>query len=119
MRRLLIACLAFVALGIACEEPPASEPVARGGQVYRKLDCGRCHVIDGQGGTLGPDLSHIATVAAGRRPGTSSDDYIRESLEAPGAYVVPGYNDVMPRGLTRTLPASDVEALVRYLAAHE
>ncbi len=57
-------------------------------------------------------------VAATRRPGTAADDYIRESILTPGAYIVPGHNDVMPRGLTRALPPSDLEALVRYLASH-
>lgn len=116
-RALLVACALALALG-ACEEPPATEPIARGAQLYRKLDCGRCHHVDGQGGRLGPDLSHIGTVAETRRPGTSPEDYIRESVLTPGAYVVPGYNDVMPRGLARTLPESDLDALVRYLEAH-
>ena len=119
MRRLLALCVALVALGsIACEEPPAREPVARGRQVYRKLDCGRCHFIDGEGGRIGPELTHIATVAAGRDPGASAEDYIRGSILTPGAYIVPGYNDVMPRGLARSLPPSDLDALVRYLASH-
>jgi cytochrome c oxidase subunit 2 len=114
---LLVLCAAALALA-ACEEPPATEPIARGQQLYRKLDCGRCHHVDGQGGRLGPDLSRIGSVAETRRPNTSAEDYIRESILSPGAYVVPGYNDVMPRGLARSLPESDLEALVRFLAAH-
>lgn len=117
MRPLIIACAFALMLG-ACEEAPATEPIARGEQLYRKLDCGRCHHIDGQGARLGPDLSHIGTVAETRQPGTPAADYVRESILAPGAYVVPSYNDVMPRGLARTLPESDVDALVRYLVAH-
>jgi cytochrome c oxidase subunit 2 len=119
MRRVLVLCALLVTLGlIACEEPPATEPLARGGQIYRKLDCGRCHVIDGEGGRLGPDLSHIGTVAADRAPGRTGEDYIRESIVSPGAYIVPGYNDVMPRGLARNLSPSDLDALVQYLASH-
>lgn len=120
MRRLFAICVALVVLStVGCEEPPATEPVARGRQIYRKLDCGRCHVIDGQGGALGPDLSHIGTIAAERDPSLTAEDYIRESIVAPGAYVVPGYNDVMPRGLARNLSPADLEALVRYLRAQE
>ena len=119
MRPLLAACSLVVALAlVACEEPAATEPVARGRQVYRKLDCGRCHVIDGSGGRLGPDLGRIGSVADSRRPG-AAEEYIQESITTPGAYVVPGYNDVMPRGLARGLSESDLEALVRYLASHK
>lgn len=120
MRRLFALCAALAVLStVACEEPPAQEPVARGRQIYRKLDCGRCHVIDGEGGRIGPELTHIGTAAAERAPGVGPDDYLRESVLSPGAYVVPGYNDVMPRGLARDLSPADLEALVRYLRAHE
>ncbi len=119
MRRVIAACVTVGALWtIACEEPPASEPYARGRQLYGRLDCGRCHVIDGEGGRLGPDLSHIGTVAADREAGTSADEYIRRSIVDPGAYVVPGYNDVMPRGLARRLSDADLDALVLYLLSH-
>ena len=121
MRGVFAVCVALAALSIAaaCDEPPATEPVARGRQLYRKLDCGRCHLIDGQGGRVGPELEHIGGVAGERRGGMSAEDYIRESMVSPGAYVVPGYNDVMPRGLVRNLSDTDLEALVRYLRTRE
>lgn len=119
MRRLLVACAAVVALaGLACEEPPAKEPVARGRQVFQKLDCGRCHFIDGEGGRIGPDLNGIGTVAGARVAGMTAEDYIRQHILTPGFYVVPGYNDVMPRGLARNLSPSDLDALVAYLSSH-
>jgi mono/diheme cytochrome c family protein len=119
MRRALLLCVALAAVvGVACEEPPATEPYARGRQLFRQLDCGRCHVIDGGGGSLGPDLSHIGTAGAGREAGVSAEDYTRESILSPGAYIVPGYNDVMPRGLAQRLSQSDLDALVLYLASH-
>ncbi len=119
MRRVLALCVALAALAaVACEEPPATEPYARGKQLFRQLDCARCHLIDGDGGRLGPDLSHIGTGAADREAGISAEDYIRESILSPGSYIVPGYNDVMPRGLARRLSQSDLDALVLYLASH-
>ncbi len=120
MMRCVIALCVVLALvaALACEEPAATEPLARGRQLYGKLDCGRCHVIDGRGGTIGPDLSHIGTVAAERKPPASAEDYVRESIVSPGAYIVPGYNDVMPRGLARNLSVSDLDALVLYLVSH-
>lgn len=112
-RSLLLALAAFLAVG--CEEPPASEPVARGQQVYRKLDCGRCHQIAGRGARIGPELTRIGEIAATRKPGATAEEYLRESLDAPGAYIVPGYADVMPRAATRGLSDFDRDALVAYL----
>ena len=116
MRRRVLRCIAFVAvLGLAaCAEPPATEPVARGRQVYRALDCGRCHHVAGDGGRLGPELTRAGAIAEQRRPGGAAD-YLRQSLADPGAYVVPGERDTMPRGLVLGLSASDLDALVAYL----
>lgn len=116
MRRRVLRCIALVAvLGLAaCAEPPATEPAARGRQVYRALDCGRCHHVAGDGGRLGPELTRAGAVAEQRRPGGAAD-YLRQSLTDPGAYVVPGERDTMPRGLVLGLSASDLDALVAYL----
>ncbi|HET8568044.1 MAG TPA: c-type cytochrome [Candidatus Limnocylindria bacterium] len=118
MGRLVLACIASAAL-VACAEPPATEPVARGRQVFRALDCGRCHQVGNAGGRVGPDLTRVGTVAAGRIPGVAAEEYIRRSLVGPGEYVVPGYSDIMPRGLVRGLSQADLDALVRYLGSLE
>jgi cytochrome c2 len=119
MRRWFAICAVIAAAALACEEPPETEPYARGRQLYRKLDCGRCHVIDGQGGRLGPDLTQVGTTAATRAPGLTAKEYLRESLLNPGGYIVPGFSDTMPRGLTRNLSEADVDALVLFLREHK
>ena len=58
---------------------PGSPRVGR--QVFGRLDCGRCHMVDGRGGRLGPDLSRV-----GERRGP---DELAEDLSAPGAEVAP------------------------------
>jgi mono/diheme cytochrome c family protein len=115
MMRLFALALAASVLAVGCAEPRATEPIARGAQVYREKSCATCHQIGTDGGTGGPALTHIATVAETRKPGTSAEDYIRESVLDPGAYVVPGYPDTMPRGLTRGMSQEDFDDLVRYL----
>lgn len=121
MGRLLCLCsLAIVVLAMACApEPIATDPVARGRQVYRALGCASCHE-----GSLfdlfrpvGPPLNEIGLVGRKRVPGMSAEDYIRQSITDPGAYVVPGYPDSMPRGLSRDLSPEDLAALVAYLAS--
>ena len=114
MRLFLIALVACV-LAVACAEPRATDPVQRGQQVYRQKSCASCHQIGGDGGTVGPPLTHIGTVAASRKPGASAEDYIRESLLDPGAYVVPGFPDTMPRGLVRDMSQEDFDDLVLFL----
>jgi mono/diheme cytochrome c family protein len=116
MGRVVLICIALATLLLACApEPPATEPVARGRQLYRAMGCANCHEPNLLGQRNGPPLDHIGTAAATRRPGLSADEYIRQSILDPGAYVVPGYQDSMPRDLGRDLPPTDLDALVAYL----
>jgi mono/diheme cytochrome c family protein len=90
-------------------------PHAAGQQALVKYGCIGCHTIEGlpgAAGTTGPNLSHIGTDAANRKPGTSAEDYLRESIHEPTAYVVEGFQPVMPK-----LPVTDEEtaAIVEYL----
>jgi mono/diheme cytochrome c family protein len=51
--------LSQVFLDDALEQPLSTEPDAprRGQQLYEKLGCRGCHIVGGQGGYVGPDLS--------------------------------------------------------------
>ena len=102
---------------VTCAEQPATDLIGRGRQVYREHGCTNCHEPNLFGQRLGPSLDHIGSVAGGRKDGMSAEDYIRESIVDPGAYVVPGYQDNMPRGFGRDLTPTDLEGLVKYLAS--
>jgi mono/diheme cytochrome c family protein len=116
MGRVALVCTALAVLIAACfPEAPATDPVSRGGQLYRSLGCANCHEPNLFGQRLGPPLDHIGTVAGSRIPGMTAEEYIRQSILDPGAYVVPGYQDSMPRGLGRDLSPTDLDALVAYL----
>jgi len=121
MGRLLCLCsVAIVVLAIACApESPATDPVARGRQVYRTLGCANCHEpsISNLFRAAGPALDEIGLVGRKRIPGMSAEDYILQSITDPGAFVVPGYPDSMPRGLSNDLSPEDLAALVAYLAS--
>jgi putative heme-binding domain-containing protein len=57
-----------------------SGDAARGEQIYRtKGNCAQCHIMAGQGGRMGPDLTEIGA----RR----NVEYLRQSLLEPGAAV--------------------------------
>ncbi len=111
------ALLAFAATACSAEPPLGDASLERGRTVYRTLDCGGCHEANIFGRRLGPPLEHIGTVAAERRTGMSAEDYLRQSIVDPGAYLVPGYADSMPRGFGRDLSREDLDALVAYLAS--
>ena len=115
MMRLFGVALAACVLATACAEPRATDPIQRGRQVYREKNCASCHTIGTDGGTVGPPLTHIGTVAETRESDVSAEDYIRRSILDPGAYIVPGSPDTMPRGLARGLSQEDFDDLVRYL----
>ena len=64
----------------------AGDP-GRGRDVYARAGCAACHVLDGEGTSLGPELSGIAAV---RGP-----EYLRQALVAPGAALPSGVSDVL------------------------
>lgn len=88
-----------------------------GVKVFARSGCGACHVLEGvpgAAGAVGPALNNIGAISATRKPGASAEEYIRESIVAPGAVLAPGYPNVMPAGLVAN-PA-DLNDLVEYLA---
>jgi len=121
MGRLLCLCsLTVILIAIACApEPVATDPIARGRQVYRALGCANCHEgsLSNLFRPVGPPLDHVGTVAGKRVSGVSAEDYLRQSITDPGAYLVPGYPDSMPRALSKDLSPEDLAALVAYLAS--
>lgn len=62
---------------------PVPGNAQRGADLYQSTGCGSCHVIDGRGGIVGPELTGIA---ARRGPA-----YLRESIVKPAAAHPPGY----------------------------
>lgn len=98
-----------------------TDPVALGQRVFLDNGCGGCHTIDGLSvGTVGPNLTQISTVAATRIPGMSSEEYIRESIVDPSAYVVEGYPDnVMLQTFAELIEPSQLDDLVAFLLAQE
>src|SRR5262245_45282478 len=55
-------------------------------QFFASGQCSGCHMIRGRGGLIGPDLSNVGA----RR----SADKLRKSIEAPDAFIEPGYAKV-------------------------
>ena len=92
--------------------------VAAGERVYNGAGgCAACHGL----GTRAPNLltadasgAPIGGRCDGRKPGMKCKEYLHESLVAPGAYVVPGFEPIMP-DMRRQLADDQIWALVAYL----
>jgi mono/diheme cytochrome c family protein len=70
--------------------------VAAGEKIFReKGQCTTCHAMGRPG--RGPDLAGVGARAATRKPGTSATAYLVETLINPGAYIVEGFPNIMPK----------------------
>src|SRR5579864_1142298 len=68
----------------------------KGKAVYQRLGCSSCHIINGEGGNLGPELS---SVGAHRAP-----DYLRQAIVEPAAALPRGVLPFPGRGFNEFLP---------------
>lgn len=88
-----------------------------GEQIFRAAGCGACHTLSAAGTTAsaGPSLDELARVAATRRAGMSPQEYVREAIVRPDAFVVPGFSPTMPEGYGEQLDDAQLDALVKFL----
>ena len=87
-----------------------------GEQIFTAAGCAGCHTFApaGSNANIGPSLDDLANAAGNREPGTSGEDYIRESLIQPDAFLVEGFGNAMPSYEGR-LTDQQLQALVDYL----
>ncbi|MGC2330664.1 MAG: c-type cytochrome [Candidatus Acidiferrales bacterium] len=76
-------------LGRTADMEIAKGDPVKGKEVYETSGCSTCHIIDGQGGGVGPELSRVGAM---RGPG-----YLRTQLITPGADL-PHEGGAMERG---------------------
>jgi cytochrome c oxidase cbb3-type subunit III len=68
----------------------------KGQAIYKRSGCASCHVVAGEGGTLGPELT---SVGSHRAP-----DYLRQAILDPGAVLPRGTMLIPGRGFNEFLP---------------
>jgi cytochrome c oxidase subunit 2 len=85
-----------------------------GAAVFENQGCGGCHEFTPAGtqGQQGPSLNELE--ASAQEAGKPLEEYVRESIVDPSAYLHPGYADLMPKTYAE-LPKDQVDALVQYL----
>lgn len=105
--------------------PSDASPVDIGKSVYAAAGCAGCHGEPGGAGVVGPNLGGIATRAGSTVPGKSAEEYIRESIVNPSAYVAPECPSgpcaagLMPQTFGQTLSPAELDGLVQYLLTLE
>jgi mono/diheme cytochrome c family protein len=98
---------------------PHRDP-ARGAALFKEgvggqPACLTCHSLTDQR-IVGPGLGGIAARAGQRVRGKTADQYLRESILDPSAYIVPDYpGGVMPSSAVQVLTPQQVDDLVAYL----
>lgn len=83
-------------------------PEERGQNLFASLGCVGCHIINGEGGGVGPELTNVYE--------EKGEDYIRESVLMPNAVIAEGYQpNIMPQTFGERLSDEQVDEIVAYL----
>ncbi len=98
-----------------------ADPVVRGRRIYLERGCGGCHTIEGLStGVVGPNLTKIGEVSATRREGYTAEQYIRESILNPNAFITQGFpENVMPQNFGDLLTPEQLDDVVAFLLAQK
>ena len=105
------------ALSLGANATPEQLVAAGDGIYHGSGGCTACHGLGTRAPNLLTDEKGQGTIGArcGRRePGKDCKAYLHEALTKPGAYVVPGYEPIMP-DMSRTLSPPQIWALIAYL----
>lgn len=87
-----------------------------GKTIFTRAACNTCHSLKEGERLVGPTMYGIWQTAATREAGKSARDYIRESIENPGAFVPEGYPaGVMPQNFKQQLKPEEIDAILAYL----
>ncbi|MDH3540061.1 MAG: hydrogenase iron-sulfur subunit, partial [Acidimicrobiia bacterium] len=102
------------------------DPAAAGRSLFNttalgtSAGCRICHSLDPGRDRVGPSLAGVGTRAAATVGGLSAEEYLRQSLVNPDAYVVPGYpSGQMLANLGDVLSPAELDSLVAFLLTLE
>jgi mono/diheme cytochrome c family protein len=94
-----------VAAGTATVTPGPDTPLKRGEATFA-ANCSGCHST-GDDIVFGPGLAGISN--------RGEEAYIRESIEDPGAFVVPDFSNAMPGNFGTLFSIEEIDELIVYL----
>jgi len=123
-RAIVLSPTAYEAWYKSAGAPTPSTPSSGGSAAAATLfkttgTCGACHTFTpaGTAGKVGPNLDHLKADAA--KAGQPLENYVKESIENPDAYITPGYTKgVMSGSCCKQLSSSQIDQLVQYLVTN-
>lgn len=88
---------------------PGDTPEERGKNLFTGMGCVGCHTFNGQGGAVGPDLTHVYA--------TKGEDYVHQSILQPNAVIAEGFQpNIMPQNFQQRLKGpTDLADIIAYL----
>ncbi len=92
----------FIALAVCSSEAFANSSI-NGASLFKSEGCIACHTINGKGGKVGPNLSHIGANNLSYR-------WMKKQLTDPAAHF---RNNIMPP--FKSMPPAQINMLVNYL----
>jgi cytochrome c oxidase subunit 2 len=87
-------------------------------EIFTQFGCAACHTFApaGSTGQVGPPLDDLAMMAGVHRPGMSPEDFVRQSILDPSAFIAPGFVDgLMPKDFGQRLTQEQLDVLVEFL----
>lgn len=99
---------------------PTERDAEAGKQLFEDGDgdapaCKACHSTGGEDGATGPGLGGIGSEAGDRVEGESAENYLLNSIIAPGKHVVEGYRNNMFSQYDDKLSKQQIADLIAYL----
>ncbi len=98
--------------------PEEAAQIEQGERLFSQ-HCASCHATEPETVIVGPSLAGIASQAETRVDGLTAQEYIELSIVRPDAYLVEGFDNVMPANLGKRLTGEELDALVAYLLTLE
>ncbi len=98
-------------------EVPTSAPAEVGKQYAQQSGCTACHSSDGST-LVGPTWKGLFSSEVPLQDGSTpvaDEDYLRRSIVDPGAQIVQGFPDVMPKNYQEQLSQEQIQAIVEYI----
>ena len=109
-------------LGLDYRDKPPSQDAEEGRKIFTasslgaSAGCQICHSVEPDRVLVGPSLYGIADTASDRVPGLSAEEYLRQSILDPDAYIVEGFpSGQMLADFGVRLSEDEIENLVTYL----
>jgi cytochrome c551/c552 len=87
----------------------------RGAALVEEYGCIVCHRLGAANQNIAPPFVGVAERAAAREQGLTAVEYLYISITNPAAFVVEGYNPVMPQNYPERLTEAELGDIIAYL----